>query len=102
MKRKFISDFIPKPNINFNILPKNNGFKVKCYLQMDVVKCIRTEFEHLYEQQYTHVVNMPGNLHQIICAAKHYNIICLDSRLTKHIADFCSKVLVSEKQKAKI
>lgn len=91
MKCDFVSDFVPIPNVVFNTLPKNIGFKVKTYSNDDEISCIRAEFEQLYLQQYTHVINMPGNFNQILCAAKHYNIVCLDYRLTKHISEFCSK-----------
>lgn len=93
MKCNFESEFIPIPNNLFTILPKNEGFKVKYYSNNDEILCIRTEFAKLYSQNYTHVMNMPGNINQIMCAAKHFNIVCLDYRLTKYISEFCSKKL---------
>lgn len=91
MHSQFTFDFVPMPDIAFNVLPKNTGFKVKRYLYTDEVPCIREEFERLYHSGYTHVINMPGNLNQIICAAKHYNIVCVDYRLLKYVSEFCSR-----------
>lgn len=95
MKCDFRSSFVPLPNIEFKVLPRNSGFKLKRYSNSDHIDCIRTEFQKLYCEKYTHVMNMPGNFKEIKCASKHYNIVCLDARNTKFIAEFCSKKLNS-------
>ncbi|ATY70262.1 GrBNV gp62-like protein [Tomelloso virus] len=90
-KCNFTSDFIPMPQTKFEVLPINEGYKVKIYTSSDEIESIRAEFETLYNQKYTHVMNMPGDFNQILCTAKHYKIICLDRRLVKHVSEFCSR-----------
>lgn len=59
------------------------------------INSIRSEFERLKYENYTHTVNMPGNINDIIAMARTYNIIPLDCRLQKYIADYC--VLTTKK-----
>lgn len=96
MRCNFTSDFVPQPKIITAIFPQNDGFKIKNYLFSDKVDCLRTEFQMLYNQKYTHVMNMPGDFNQILCTARQYNIICVDRRLVRHVADFCSRAAIEQ------
>lgn len=89
-----ISSFIPLPSIEPDVMPTNEGFKVKMYSHTSQISSIRNEFETLHHQNYTHVINMPGKLDLIISTGKYYNIICLDNRLTKYISGICSDYLI--------
>lgn len=61
--------------------------KIKIYNPNDSISSIRSEFETLATLQYTHVVNMPGNLDTIIELAKFFKIIYLDWRMLRYISD---------------
>lgn len=74
-----------------NKIRKKNKYKLKKYDKFDIVKSIRCEMEYLNKNGYTHVANMPGNLSEIFYYAKYFQIVPLDNRLVKHIADICSK-----------
>lgn len=61
--------------------------KIKIYKPYDKIQSIRSEFETLSNLEYTHVINMPGNLSLIIELAKFFKFIYIDCRLPKYIAD---------------
>lgn len=70
--------------------PQSNDLenvKIKIYNPSDSISSIRSEFETLAALQYTHIVNMPGNLDAIIELAKFFKIIYLDWRMLRYISD---------------
>lgn len=69
-----------------------NKYKLKKYKKFDIVQSIRCEMEYLNNNGYTHVANMPGKLSEIFYYAKYFQIVPLDNRIVKHIADTCSKI----------
>ncbi|AYP97979.1 GrBNV gp62-like protein-like protein [Mauternbach virus] len=87
----FISSYVPKPNTYTVIKESNKGCKLKLYNKGDVIPSLAAEFQMLYDQKYTHVVNAPGRLNDILVTAKEYKLICLDSRMGKYVAEYCSK-----------
>jgi len=97
MKCNFISDFVPTPNVIFDdVLEPNTGFKVQIYNGYENIANYRSEFERLYSEGYTHVVNMPGNINCIYKFAKYFRLICRDHRLDICIANICSDMLLDE------
>lgn len=58
---------------------------------------IRCEFEKLKRENYTHSINMPGDLNIIAPMAQSYKIIPLDFRMVKYVADQC-KLLFRKKK----
>jgi hypothetical protein len=62
-------------------------FKVKYYQITDKIKSVRSEMELLHTQGYTHFVNMPGGMVDILSMAAFYKLICWDYRLTVFLAD---------------
>lgn len=92
-KVDFYSDYVPIPTTIYETITKNKGYKAKFYSALDKVECIRTEFEMLYRQGYTHVMNMPGDLDQVILTANYYKIVCQDNRVLKFTSDLCSQRL---------
>jgi hypothetical protein len=96
-KCNFKSTYIPQPQEKDIILEKFD-YKLRLYTAKDQIQSIRDEFEKLHENKYTHVANMPGNMKEILNIAKQYQIICLDTKLNKRIADHCSKSRIQDIQ----
>lgn len=67
--------------------PKTTEMKIKIYQDDDIISSIRSEFEQLYTNGYTHVVNMPGKLDYIIPLARYFKFVYLDHRLIRYISD---------------
>ncbi|ATZ81576.1 GrBNV_gp62-like protein [Drosophila innubila nudivirus] len=88
----FISSYVPKPTVHNVIKESNDGYKLKSYKKGDVIPSLAVEFQMLYDQKYTHILNAPGRLSDILVTAKEYKLICLDSRMGKYVAEYCSKV----------
>lgn len=82
---------MPDPSLLAQPKKPNTGQKIKVYKSTDVVASIRGTFSELFEQGYTHVVNMPGDIEEILCVAKYYNMVCLHRKNLKYIADYCSR-----------
>lgn len=64
--------------------------KMKHYQKNETIGSVRAEFERLSMLKYTHVVNAPAKLEQVIPTARYFNIMCLDHRLVKYISDIAS------------
>lgn len=95
MKLEFQSTYYPVPGILTSKVEKPLPvYKLKVYPTGTVLLSMRHEFETLHREQYTHIANMPGRLDEIMRNCKYYSIVCLDQRMTKFIAEFCSKNLV--------
>jgi len=52
--------------------------KVKKYHRVEKRLCIQAEFEKLYNDKYTHIINMPGDCKLINKCARKYKIIVLN------------------------
>jgi len=88
----FISSYVPKPTVHNVIKELNDGHKMKVYKKGDAIPSLAVEFQMLHDQNYTHILNAPGRLNDILMTAKEYKLICLDSRMGKYVAEYCSKV----------
>lgn len=95
MRKRFCGRFVtynlPIPTLNFEPKLPHSVYKLKIYKSTDVIPSLISEFEMLYNQKYTHVANMPGKIDEILYIAKDYCIVCIDMRLNKFVAEFCSK-----------
>ena len=87
------SDYNPLPLkehlVNrYSIKPRNPGFRVKIYHDDSdtTVDTIYNVIEKLYNERYTHVVNMRGSIKDICRIARLFNITVLDKRLNNYIA----------------
>ena len=87
MRFTFVSDYIPLPEIRFTKLPPNGGYKIKIYRNDNKIDSLRHEFEKLYRDKYTHVVNIPGKYEEILRIAQHFGIVYLNSRTVKYVAE---------------
>ena len=80
---------IPLPNPI--VIPENaNSLQMQRYRVTDCVNSIASELSRLRKAGYTHVVNMPGDLRDILYYAKRAKIVVLDHRMYKAIADYCA------------
>jgi len=63
--------------------------KIKCkiYSKYQKISSIHAELEIAAQKGYTHIVNMSGDIRKILYYSKCYNLIILDERLHKFIAD---------------
>lgn len=82
--------FIPLPKEMVIRKPLANVSKIKYYTEADKVPCVASEMQKLNNEHYTHAVNMPGPLAEIFYYASRLNVIVLDSRTTKYVADICA------------
>ncbi|AQN78616.1 ACH96234.1 GrBNV gp62-like protein [Kallithea virus] len=87
----FISSYIPKPQPRIMPNKPNDSYKLKTYKNGDTIESLSREFQRLYEQKYTHVANVPGRLDDILQVAYEYKLICLDGRMLKYVAEYCSE-----------
>lgn len=91
-KLKFQSNYYPKPSIiTSKVNAHSRKYKLKRYPMGASLMSLRHEFEILHRERYTHIANMPGRLDEILRNCQHFSIVCLDRRMTKFIAEFCSK-----------
>lgn len=96
-----LSDYNPLPLkehliAKYDVKPRNPGFRVKVYHDDDYVNGtndICTKYDtiynvmaRLYEEGYTHVVNMKGSIKDICRIARLFNITIMDKRLQNYIA----------------
>lgn len=94
----YLSTFVPMPDLSRIIAPVREkssgetGTKMKVYYpnRPYIIMSIRSEIASLYQQGYTHVVNMPGNFDEIKCVCKFYGIVCMGNKNIKYVADWCS------------
>lgn len=92
MKLKFQSNYFPIPDaITLKVDKPPSTYKLKKYPIGSTIMSIRHEFEMLHREQYTHIANMPGRLDEILINCRYFSIICLDYRMNKFVAEFCSK-----------
>lgn len=96
----YVCDYCPLPsarelNIKFKSRRRNPGFKMKVFNNSNSTeevsgtvnfKCIRTVIENLYNDGYTHIVNMRGSFSYICKIARLYRITVCDHRLRNYVA----------------
>jgi len=63
--------------------------KLRRYTGDEDVPNVGLEMAKLYEEGYTHVRRMPGDLGQILYYSKFYGITIADDRVSKVVADAC-------------
>jgi len=99
----YVCDYCPLPsqyelNIKFKSKRRNPGFKTKVFNKINThetidcyntssLKSIRTIIEKLYDEGYTHIVNMRGSFHYICKIARIYKITVCDYRLRNYVAN---------------
>ena len=71
-------------------------YKMKKYQETDKIFSVYHEMSKLNRESFTHVVNMPGRFQDVLYYARRFNIVVLDSRMVKYIADICSRRLASK------
>lgn len=85
--------YFPEPDTSGKAAVKNSGYKLKRYTDLDErveTASMRSVFERLHADGYTHVANMPGPLNDICYNARCFHIIVVDRRLTGRIARLCA------------
>lgn len=69
-----------------------NACSIKIYKQQTPSTfSVHDELDRLHRGNITHVCNMPCDFVLAAHATKEYKILCIDSRLTKFVADECCK-----------
>lgn len=87
--------YFPMPDTSDKAVVKNRGYKLKYYTSLDEpieTSSLRSVFERLHADGYTHVANMPGQLNDICYNARCFHMIVIDKRLIKQIAGLCASV----------
>lgn len=88
------TDYFPTPGPSA-VVTRNRGYKLKRYddgvrrRRLDAAT-LRSEFERLHAQGYTHVANMPARLTDVCYNARCFRMCVVDGRLTRRIADLCA------------
>lgn len=92
----YTSDYNPLPLkedliARYSRKPRNAGFRVKVYHDDDTNHSISKDtiyniMEKLYNDKYTHVVNMKGSIKDLCRIARLFNITIMDKRLKNYIA----------------
>lgn len=91
----YTTPYFPKPGTTDNAIVKNSGYKLKYYTNVDeriATASLRSVFERLHADGYTHVANMPAQLNDICYNARCFHMIVMDKRLVKRIAELCASV----------
>ena len=82
---------MPKP-----IIIKDNSLytsaKIKYYTEQDTVCSVCTEIQKLNNSGYTHIVNMPGPISEILYYANKMHLVVVDHRLAKYVADLSADI----------
>lgn len=97
-----LADYNPLPlkehlMAKYDIKTRNPGFRVKVFHDDDSVDktyctynnkydTVYNVMSRLYEEGYTHVVNMKGSIKEICRIARLFNITIMDKRLQNYIA----------------
>lgn len=70
------------------------GYKIMWYTNVQQLNLpIFEEFRRLWDENYTHAVDMPGQFREIRRISKNFEIVCMNKRMPKNIADMCSKTM---------
>lgn len=91
----YTTRYFPKPETSDRVIVKNRGYKLKYYTVADeriLTASLRSVFERLHADGYTHVANMPAQLNDICYNARCFHMIVIDKRLIKRIAGLCASV----------
>lgn len=63
-----------------------NAIRLKVYTIRDSISSLRSELNSLRSAQFTHSVNLPGRLRDILATASQFKIICWDYRLPGYVS----------------
>lgn len=89
----YTTPYFPKPDTIDKGIVKNRGYKLKRYTNADkriMTASLRSVFERLHADGYTHVANMPAQLNDVCYNARCFHMIVIDKRLVKRIARLCA------------
>lgn len=65
---------------------KPNAIRLKVYTIRDSISSLRSELNSLRSAQFTHSVNLPGRLRDVLSTASQFKIICWDYRLPGYVS----------------
>lgn len=89
MKFKIDTTYFPVPHSVSQIYPQQavDDIKYKKYTTKNKITSIRSELHLLKNNNFTHVINMPGNLKSIAYDARCLGIVVLDKRMPAYISE---------------
>lgn len=74
--------------------PPSTGYKIKWYTNVNKLSApLYDEFQMLRDNNYTHVVDIPGQPRELYRISRHFGIVLMSKRMPKNIADMCSRTL---------